>query len=214
MRRRLTKIVIGTGVLVTTSAALAGCRGAAAAPVPGVALYRGCQSCHGPAGEGNSLIGAPRIAGMPAWYVSAQVTRFQTGLRGQHPDDTEGLRMRAMSKQMLSPTEVDAVAGYVGSLAPVINAKSGPGDPAIGQANFAICVTCHGDKGLGNQQVGAPPLAGQDDWYVARQLRKFRSRVRGTAPNDPVGPIMQSMSMTIDPANIDHLAAYVHSLPR
>jgi hypothetical protein len=49
---------------------------------------------------------------------------------------------------------------------------------------------------------------------VARELRKFRSRVRGAAPNDAVGPVMQAMSMTIDPSNIDHLAAYVHSLPR
>ena len=57
MRRRLTKIVIGTGVLVAACAATTGCSGAAAA-VPGVALYRGCQSCHGPSGEGNSQIGA------------------------------------------------------------------------------------------------------------------------------------------------------------
>lgn len=213
MRRRLHQFVMASGVLAALCAATA-CGSASASP-SGVAMYRSCESCHGTRGEGNAVIGAPRIAGMPAWYVASQLERFQTGLRGQHPDDTEGLRMRAMSKQMLSKAEVDAVAGYVAGLAPVTNAKTlEQGDAATGQTAFVVCTACHGDKGQGNEQVKAPPLAGQDDWYVARQLRKFRSRVRGVAPNDPTGPIMQAMSMSIAPDNIDHLAAYVHTLPR
>lgn len=215
MRSRVSGLigVLGVCALAGTAAA---CGAASAEPhVSGAALYGSCVSCHGPRAEGNELIGAPRLAGLPAWYVSAQLTRFQTGLRGQHPDDTEGLRMRAMSKQMLSPAEVDAVAGYIGSLAPVTNpATLADADVATGQTAFTTCVPCHGARGEGSEAIKAPPLAGQDDWYVARQIRKFRSRVRGAAPNDPVGPIMGAMSLTIDPANIGHLAAYVHALPR
>jgi hypothetical protein len=37
--------------------------------------------------------------------------------------------------------------------------------------------------------------------------------VRGTAAGDPIGPVMQAMSLTIAPENIDALAAYVHALP-
>jgi cytochrome c553 len=196
--------------------AAGGCmRGSAGTPPAGATLYEACAGCHGPAGQGNVALGAPRIAGMPAWYVAAQIKRFQDGLRGKHPDDVEGLRMRAMSRQMLSDAETAAVAGYVAGLAPVTN----PGllasaDKSAGEKIFPTCAACHGVKGEGNEQVKAPPLAGIDDWYAELQLKKFRSGIRGKAPNDPVGPIMQTMSMTIPADAVDDLAAYVHSLSK
>jgi cytochrome c553 len=193
----------------------AGCMKGAAAPVAGSALYEGCVACHGSAGGGNADLGAPPIAGLPAWYVTSQVQKFQTGLRGRHADDTEGLRMRAMSKQMMSEAETTAVSAYIASLPPVKNpARVTDGDKATGQAAYALCVPCHGAKGEGNEAVKAPPLAGQDDWYVAAQLRKFKAGIRGTVAGDPTGPIMQATSMAIPPENVNHLAAYVHSLSR
>lgn len=201
-------------LVVAGSAASAGCmRGAAASPVAGAVLFEGCVACHGTSGEGNATLGAPAIAGLPTWYVTAQLQRFQTGLRGRHADDAAGLRMRAMSRQMLSEAETTAVAGHVASL----TRRTGPStltgaNATTGQTAFATCVPCHGAKGEGNEAVKAPPLAGMDDWYVAAQLRKFRAGVRGTVQGDAVGPIMQAMSLTVAPENIDHLAAYVHSL--
>lgn len=190
-------------------------RGSAAAPIAGAELFEACVACHGTAGQGNPTLGAPTIAGLPAWYVTAQLQRFQTGLRGRHADDVEGLRMRAMSKQMFSEAETAAVASHVASLPVVRNTATVTGGNATtGQAAFTLCVPCHGDKGQGNEAVKAPPLAGQDDWYIAAQLRKFKAGVRGTVPGDTVGPIMQAMSLTIPPENVDHLAAYVHSLSR
>lgn len=193
-----------------------GCAQGSAAETPsGAALYGGCVSCHGEAGEGSTLVSAPAIAGMPAWYVSSQVQRFQTGLRGKHADDVEGLKMRAMSKQMMTEAETTAVSAYVASLPAVKNAATlADGNAATGQTLYAMCVPCHGAKGEGNEAVKAPPLAGQDDWYVAGQIRKFRAGIRGAVPGDPVGPVMQAMSMTIQPENVHHLAAYVHSLSR
>ena len=70
------------------------------------------------------------------------------------------------------------------------------------------------DQYVVNEAVKAPPLAGQDDWYVAAQLRKFKAGIRGTVAGDPTGPIMQATSMAIPPENVNHLAAYVHSLSR
>jgi cytochrome c553 len=172
-------------------------------------------ACHGAAGEGNATEGAPAIAGLPAWYVGAQVQRFQTGLRGGHPDDVEGLKMRAMSRQMISEAETAAVASYIASLRPVRTSSTiGDGNTATGQGVYAQCVPCHGAKGEGNEAVKAPPLAGMEDWYVAAQLRKFRAGIRGTVQGDPVGPIMQAMSLTIPPENVNHVAAYVNSLSR
>jgi len=183
--------------------------------IPGDQLYAACAPCHGKTGAGNATLGAPRIAGMPKWYVADQLRRFQAGLRGKHPDDNEGLRMRAMSRQMLSGAEIEAVAGHVATLAPITNAAQLHGaDQATGAPIYARCVPCHGARGEGNEQVKAPPLAGQDDWYIGLQLRKYRAGVRGRAAGDTVGPIMQAMASSVEPAAINHVAAYVHALPR
>jgi len=196
--------------------AAGGCMRGSAGQVPaGAELYEACAGCHGPAGQGNVAVGAPRIAGMPAWYVGAHLTRFPDGLRGKHPDDAEGLRMRAMSKQMLTAAETAAVAGYVASLAPVTNTGLlQSADKSAGAKIFPTCAACHGPEGQGNEQVKAPPLAGIDDWYAELQLKKFRAGIRGKAPNDQVGPIMQAMSMTIPADALDDLAAYVHGLSK
>jgi cytochrome c553 len=210
-RLALPAVLIGAAALAGLGCNVTG----ASTSVAGSDLYRACVNCHGTAGEGDATVAAPRIAGMPGWYVAAQLTRFQNGLRGKHPDDAEGLRMRAMSQQMLSAGEITAVADYVAGLAPVTSQASLAGaDAAAGQAAYVVCVACHGAKGEGNQALNAPPLAGLDDWYVDRQIRKFRSGVRGKAEGDTVGPTMQAMSLAINPSAIDDLAAYVHTLRR
>ena len=193
----------------------AACRGGAASAISGRDLYRSCESCHGVSAEGNVKIDAPQIAGLPAWYVSSQLERFQKGLRGKHPDDTEGLRMRAMASQMMSKTEIDAVAAYVGSLTP--RPKAAPalkGDAAAGASFYAVCAACHGPKGEGIQQMNAPPIAVFEDWYIARQLRKFQTGVRGRITEDAVGLQMSGMAMTVPAEAVDNVAAYVHGLAK
>lgn len=181
----------------------------------GAQLYQACESCHGSDGAGDIVQDAPAIAGLPAWYVASQLERFQTGLRGKHPDDVEGLKMRPMSLQVNSPVQRQAVADHVASLPPVRNtATLRDVDPAVGEQTFVMCIACHGPKGEGNQELNAPPLAGLDDWYVALQLRKFRSGIRGAVPGDAIGPTMAAMSMAVQPDAVDDLAAYVHALPR
>jgi cytochrome c553 len=181
--------------------------------ITGAQLYRACVACHGPNAAGDTVQGAPAIAGLPEWYIAAQLERFQAGLRGKHPDDVAGLRMRPMSMQVHDAAERQAVAAYVSGLPRVVNAATITADAAAGQQAFAMCVACHGPSGEGNQAVNAPPLAGLDDWYVALQIRKFRSGIRGTAPGDALGPVMAAMSMAIQPDAVDSVAAYVHALP-
>ena len=203
--------------------AAAGCaRPSEAAPVSGAELYKACVPCHGAAGEGTPAIGAPKIAGLPDWYVSAQLQAFQTGRRGRHADDTEGLRMQAMSKQMLTQTEVLAVATHVASLPASLQASlpavtsaariaSGNAPGAV--AALLICATCHGARFEGNAVIKAPPLAGRDDWYIAAQIRKFRAGIRGSTHGDAFGPLMQVNTRALAAENIDRVAAYVHALP-
>lgn len=190
-------------------------RGSVAASISGAELFEGCVPCHGAAGEGSTALGAPAIAGLPAWYVSAQIERFQTGVRGQHADDSEGLRMQAMARQLRSGRETEAVARYVASLPSASRAAAiGGGDTAAGQQAYLLCASCHGVTGSGFEAGRVPPLAGLEDWYVAAQIRKFRTGMRGAMPGDAFGPVMRAVATTLSAEDINQVAAYVHALSR
>lgn len=204
-------------LLASAAALLTGCPAASAhTPQPGHALYESCKSCHGDKGEGKHEIAAPAIAGLPKWYVESTVRKFRTGLRGAHPDDYEGLRMRPMSRQMANDREIETVSAYVAALAPV---KSAPtltgGDASAGQTAYAVCMACHGANGLGNEQLKAPPIAGQADWYLLSSLKKFKAGVRGAAPGDVPGSQMRPMAATLaDEQAMKNVIAHIATLSR
>jgi cytochrome c553 len=188
---------------------------AAATPLTGQELFAACVACHGTKGEGNPTIAAPSIAGHPAWYVEAQLVKFRTGVRGAHPDDIEGLRMRPMSRQLRDEGEVHRVAEYVASMPLTKPAKTLDGDATAGAASYGTCLACHGPTGAGNEALKAPPIAGQSDWYLLAQLKKFKAGVRGTNPKDVTGGQMRPMSMTLaDETAMKNVVAHISTLSR
>lgn len=87
------------------------------------------------------------------------------------------------------------------------------GDPAKGQTLYAVCGSCHGVNGEGNQSLNAPALAGQEAWYVERQLKNFKTGIRGSDPKDTYGMQMAPMAATLaDDQAIADVAAYIESL--
>lgn len=82
----------------------------------GKQLYATCAACHGAAGEGNEALGAPPLAGMPAWYTVRQLNNFKTGVRGADPKDTYGQQMAPMAKMLGSDQDVADVAAYIETL--------------------------------------------------------------------------------------------------
>lgn len=204
--------------LVTAGLLATGCTkpDAAATPLTGKELFASCIACHGAAGEGNASIAAPNIAGLPAWYVEAQLVKFRTGVRGAHPDDLEGLRMRPMSRQLANEAEVKRVAEYVASLPLVKQAKTlEGGDATAGAAAYATCLACHGPNGAGNEALKAPPIAGQADWYLFAQLKKFKAGIRGANPKDTSGGTMRPMAMTLaDEQAMKNVLAHISTLSR
>jgi len=164
----------------------------------GEALFKLCMQCHGNRGEGNPEIEAPAIAGLPEWYVTTQLTHFQSGARGMHFDDAQGMRMRPMARSLNHEGDIAAVAAYVASLpatspAPTLEG----GDAAKGKQAYMLCGSCHGMDGKGSQPQGGPPLVGQSDWYLMTQLRKFKAGIRGRDPRDTFGLMMQPMALTL-----------------
>ncbi len=87
-------------------------------------------------------------------------------------------------------------------------------DAAAGQAAYAVCAACHGQQGEGNVAMNAPRVAGQEGWYIARQLAAFRDGLRGTAPGDTYGMQMRPMAMAVgNPDAEANLIAYIETLP-
>ena len=201
-------------------------------PESGVArgefLYKQCIACHMEDGSGLEVIGAPAIAGMPAWYVEAQLVKYQDGIRGAHPDDVEGLRMRPMSRLLFSYDrggKVNAegtklnrqtIAAYVEKMpkTPPRDSLTG-GDAVKGKTYFATCTACHGADAGGNKALNAPPLSASSDWYLLNQLKKFKSGVRGANPKDVTGAQMRPMSMTLpDEQAMKDVIAYIRTLSK
>jgi cytochrome c oxidase subunit 2 len=86
-------------------------------------------------------------------------------------------------------------------------------DGGRGRELFAPCTACHGQQAEGNRAVQAPALAGVPEWYVAQQLRNFRSGLRGADEADLYGAQMARMAEQLwDDGEVASVAAYVASL--
>ena len=91
---------------------------------------------------------------------------------------------------------------------------SAAGDPAKGKASFAVCQACHGANGMGNKALNAPQIAGQEPWYLERQLKNFKAGVRGAHPKDPYGMQMRPMALTLaNDQAVSDMAAFLSSMP-
>lgn len=68
---------------------------------------------------------------------------------------------------------VALVAATAGTAGPTPAAQRATGDVAA-----AACVSCHGEKGEGNAEIGLPALAGLPRDYFVKQIRDFKSGKR------------------------------------
>lgn len=92
-------------------------------------------------------------------------------------------------------------------------AAQAEGDPEAGATLYAPCAVCHGVNGEGVFRQGGPKLAGQDGWYMKRQLQNFKNGIRGINPRDQWGMKMRPMAMTLaDEQAIDDVVAYIETL--
>lgn len=198
-----------------------------AGPSASRALYvAACASCHGTDGRGNPRIDAPVLAGLSAAYLERQIDGFRRGFRGVHPEDVEGREMRPMVAGF-ADADLAALGTWLASLpspAAAGGAATAPteitigtevtiGDPARGETLYAACAVCHGRAGEGNDALGAPRLAGQANWYTARQLHKFVAGIRGSHPDDASGTAMRTSVANLGPRDVTDVVAWIGTLP-
>ena len=181
----------------------------------GQALFATCMACHGTDGRGNEALQAPQIAGQEPWYLSTQLRNFKNGVRGAHPQDVKGMQMRPMAMMLADDQAIADVAAHVHGLQPGSGKITLGGDATKGQQLYTSCIACHGMDGKGNAALKAPSLAGQQDWYLARQLLNFRAGIRGAHQDDAAGALMRPMAATLaDEVAIHDVAAYLATLGR
>jgi cytochrome c oxidase subunit 2 len=179
----------------------------------GARLYSPCATCHGPDAQGNAELHAPRLAGRPEWYVARQLRNFRSRLRGTDENDVYGNQMARMAEQLWDDGEVAAVASYVSSLQGSAPSKTLRGKASRGESAFSVCAACHGERGVGNADLGAPPLIDLDDWTIVTELEAFRDGLRGTSPDDTFGQQMRAAVAAVpNDVAFDDLAAFIGTL--
>ncbi len=104
---------------------------------------------------------------------------------------------------LLPPQDIQSVADYVFTL---YGGHAGKPVEAGAKIFAENCAPCHGEKGEGNSQVGAPPLASATHLYGADRATIVQQL------NLPRQGVMPAWGERLDEATIKSLALYVHSL--
>ncbi|MDE0006420.1 MAG: c-type cytochrome [Rhodospirillaceae bacterium] len=81
----------------------------------GARAYITCGVCHGPNGEGNEALAAPKLTDIQDWYQARQLRYFKDGIRGRSRGDIYGAQMAAMSMTLTDQTIADLLA-YIDTL--------------------------------------------------------------------------------------------------
>lgn len=153
--------------------------------------HSACAACHGEKGEGSREQMAPSIASLPRWYVEAQVGKFRTGLRGSHPDDAAGQRMRA-AVTGLTVGQLSEALDTLEAFPAVVHKPTFAGDLKRGAYLYREhCMECHRFNGRGEIAFGSSHVAGLQDWYLIAQWEKFSAGTRGYHPDDEGGAKMR-----------------------
>ncbi len=170
-----------------------------------------CTVCHGSELVGNPSTGAPRLSGMDPWYAKRQLENFQQGLRGFHPEDLSGNEMRG-AVEHLPPKLVDDALELIANSQSAIHPTYTADQASAGKQVYASCATCHGADAKGNEQLGAPSLLVQSDWYLARQLAYFRDGKRGAEGSDSYAVSMKAAAQALTDDQIEQLVSYLSQL--
>jgi cytochrome c553 len=172
-----------------------------------------CAACHGP--DGNSVIPVnPRLAGMPAQYITQQLSHFKSGVRANPV-------MLGMSAS-LTPDDMKALGVYFSRQKPATLEAKDPSLLKAGQALYRggdaatglpACAGCHQPDGSG-VPAKYPRLAGQHPEYQYAQLQAFKTGTRGADKEgkDVNGRIMAAVAAKMTDAQMKAVVEYTSAL--
>ena len=168
-------------------------------------VYDSCMVCH----STREMQRGPILDGLPSWYVMHQLSKFKQGIRGAKEQNKSEFLMHSVVKQYDNPIIWKELAAHIESLPAPDHLKLIRGNPERGKVLFAVCSSCHGAQGQGNQRLKAPPLNVQEDWYLMEQLRKYQSGMRGYDVRDTEGRLMQSIVRLYSLQDLKDIVAFI-----
>jgi cytochrome c553 len=172
-----------------------------------------CVACHSTNGHSIAPM-YPNIAGLPAAYITTQLTHFKAGIR-------PGTVMPGFA-ETLSEADMAALGAYFSAQAPKLGAADDPALTRAGQAIFRAgiatasvpaCAGCHAPNGAGIPSV-YPRVGGQWADYTYAQLKAFAAGERGNDKDgkDVNGRIMADIAKRLTDAQMQALAQYMQGL--
>ncbi|HZH50828.1 MAG TPA: cytochrome-c oxidase, cbb3-type subunit III [Microvirga sp.] len=165
-----------------------------------------CAPCHGAGGGGAK--GYPNLND-DDWLWGGSLAEVEQTIRhGARSTSDQGHQgsMPAFGRDgMLKREELSHVADYVRSLSGLPTEKGA--DLAAGAKVFAEnCAACHGDKGQGSKELGAPNLSDKIWLFGSDKAAIMEGLVNGR------GGVMPAWHGRLDDTTIKALTLYVHSL--
>lgn len=165
-----------------------------------------CSQCHGSGAQG--FKGYPNLND-DEWLwggtLDAIAYTITHGIRNETDKKARVSDMPAFGKDgVLKPAEIGDVAEFVLSLGG--KAKDAVSADRGGKLFADNCAACHGDKGQGNAELGAPAL-NNDIWLYGGD----KASIAETIANSRKG-VMPAWGKILDPVTIKQLTIYVHSL--
>lgn len=152
-----------------------------------------CASCHGEQGQGADSV--PRLAGLPAGYITKQLHDYAEGRR---LNDNMQYVVGALSAE-----DMAALGAYYsrlevpGDTQPQLGGNIERGRTLALEGDWAIdvpaCFSCHGSSGWGLGQA-FPSLAGQHASYTYIQLANWKNGKRNNSPMQLMRGVAQKLS--------------------
>jgi len=172
-----------------------------------------CGECHGLDGAGNH-IKFPRLAGQKQSYIIKELFDFRRGRR-----KNDGGQMQQTATEV-DEADIPRVAAWFASQTPPWPKPTIEAEPDLaraeqlalrGEPGIPACLSCHSAASLRllDHAADAPRLAGQRDYYIAKELNDFRAGRRGNDPEQ----MMSRIARRLTDADISSVAVWLSQNP-
>ena len=165
-----------------------------------------CATCHGSGAQGGP--GYPNLNDN-SWLWGGKpeeiLATIQHGVRATDDPETRTSLMPAFGKdQLLDAGQIESVAHFVRKISnQSTDEKLASDGAAIYTEN---CAACHGEKGEGNKEFGAPAL-NDAIWFYGGEFADIKKQI-----NAPRAGMMPAWGPKLGDVATKELAVYVHSL--
>ena len=170
----------------------------------GQQLFVACLACHSADGGGSRDGSVPAIAGQHVGVIVKQLVDFRHNNRWD-------IRMERYSSDhvLTNAGDIAAVAAYVSTLPERPAGAVGVSVESAGARQLfdRLCASCHGSSADGDNTARVPRLAGQNHWYLLRQMQYALESRRPNLSRDHAA-LLKRFEM----ADLEDMARYLERL--